>query len=87
MTRSRDVSISTTGEGSVRRTVSVSLASSQRNKRVAVGLDGVPKSVERVGSDGDVAKARSLFREVDGKVDALGVGGADSYLRRGSCAD
>ena len=61
--------------------MSVSPGSSQRNKRVVVTPDGVPISVERIGTDGDVAKARSFFSELDGKVDALGVGGVDLYLR------
>ncbi len=38
-------------------------------------------SVERIGTDGDVEKARRLFTELDGKVSALGVGGIDLYLR------
>jgi hypothetical protein len=37
--------------------------------------------VERVGTDGDVAKARQMYLDLDGKVDAFGVGGVDLYLR------
>lgn len=37
-------------------------------------------SVERIGTDGDMEKAARLYRELDGKVDAFGVGGADLGL-------
>jgi hypothetical protein len=37
--------------------------------------------VERIGTNGDMARAARLFRELDGEVDALGVGGADLGLR------
>jgi hypothetical protein len=65
----------------MKRAVSVSLGSSTRDKRVEVDLRGQPIRVERIGTDGDVQKARQLFAELDGKVDALGVGGVDLYLR------
>jgi hypothetical protein len=44
---------------------------------VEVTLLGQQISIERIGTDGDVAKATQLFTELDGKVDALGVGGID----------
>lgn len=65
----------------MKRAVSVSLGSSARDKRVVVHLKGQEISVERIGTDGDVEKARRLFAELDGVVDALGVGGVDLYLR------
>jgi len=65
----------------MKRAVSVSLGSPARDKRVVVTFKGEPVSVERIGTDSDVEKARRLFAELDGKVDALGVGGADLYLR------
>jgi hypothetical protein len=37
--------------------------------------------VERIGTDGDVARARQMYLDLDGKVDAFGVGGVDLYLR------
>ncbi len=67
----------------MKRAVSVSLGSSTRDKRVLVNLKGQTISVERIGTDGDVQKARSLFTELDGTVDALGVGGVDLYIRLG----
>ena len=65
----------------MKRAVSVSLGSSTRDKQVIITLGGQQISVERVGTDGDVEKARRLYAELDGKVDALGVGGVDLYLR------
>jgi hypothetical protein len=65
----------------MKRAVSVSLGSSTRDKKVVITLKGVPISVERIGTDGDVEKSRRLFAELDGQVDALGVGGVDLYLR------
>lgn len=65
----------------MKRAVSVSLGSSARDKRVVVTFKGQPIAVERIGTDGDAKRARRLFAELDGKVDALGVGGVDVYLR------
>jgi len=65
----------------MKRAVSVSLGSSTRDKKVIVNLKGEQISVERIGTDGDVEKSRRLFAELDGVVDALGVGGVDLYLR------
>ena len=65
----------------MKRAVSVSLGSSARDKQVIVTLGGEQVGIERIGTDGDVARARQLFAELDGQVDALGVGGVDLYLR------
>jgi len=65
----------------MKRAVSVSLGSSSRDKKVVVTLGSQQISVERIGTDGDVEQARRLFAELDGQVDALGVGGVDLYLR------
>ncbi len=67
----------------MKRAVSVSLGSSKRDKKVVIRFKGEPIQVERIGTDGDVDEARRLFTELDGKVDALGVGGVDLYLRLG----
>ncbi len=61
----------------MKRAVSVSLGSSKRDKSVEVELLGEKISIERRGTDGDMEKAALLFQELDGKVDAFGVGGAD----------
>ncbi len=65
----------------MKRAVSVSLGSSARDKQVVVTFKDEPISIERIGTDGDVQKAQRLFAELDGQVDALGVGGVDLYLR------
>ncbi len=67
----------------MKRAVSVSLGSSKRNKKVIITFDNQPIQVERIGTDGDPDKARQLFKELDGQVDALGVGGVELYLRLG----
>jgi hypothetical protein len=64
----------------MKRAVSISLGSSKRNKAVEVNLLGQQISIERIGTDGDMEKAARLYQELDGKVDAFGVGGADLGL-------
>ncbi len=64
----------------MKRAVSISIGSSKRDKAVEVSLLGQRVSIERIGTDGDMAKAAQLYRDLDGKVDALGVGGADLGL-------
>jgi len=64
----------------MKRAVSVSLGSKIRDKKVVTTLLGEEVSIERVGTDGDKEKAYQLFCELDGKVDALGVGGIDLYV-------
>ena len=61
----------------MKHAVSVSLGSSQRDKRVEIKLLDEQIVIERIGTDGDMEKAANLYRELDGKVDAFGVGGAD----------
>ncbi|MCJ7661833.1 MAG: hypothetical protein MUO67_22030 [Anaerolineales bacterium] len=61
----------------MKRAVSISIGSSQRDKAVEVELLGEQVQIERIGTDGDMEKAAMLYKELDGKVDAFGVGGAD----------
>ena len=61
----------------MKRAVSISIGSSKRDKAVDVDLLGEKVSIERIGTDGDMEKAAQLYKELDGKVDAFGVGGAD----------
>jgi hypothetical protein len=61
----------------MKRAVSVSLGSSKRDKAVEVELLGEKVRIERIGTDGDMEKAAQLYKELDGEVDAFGVGGAD----------
>ena len=46
-------------------------------RRVEVTLLGEKVIIERIGTDGDMEAAAQLFREMDGKVDAFGLGGTD----------
>ena len=61
----------------MKRAVSISIGSSKRNKAVKVNLLGEDISIERIGTDGDMEAAALKYQELDGKVDAFGVGGAD----------
>lgn len=61
----------------MKRAVSISIGSSKRDKAVEIELLGEKISIERIGTDGDMEKAAQMYRELDGKVDAFGVGGAD----------
>jgi len=64
----------------MKRAVSISIGSSTRDKKVVVDLLGEQVEIERIGTDGDMDRAAAMFRELDGKVDAFGVGGADLGL-------
>ena len=61
----------------MKRAVSISIGSSKRDKKVEVDLLGEKVSIERIGTDGDMEAAALKYKELDGKVDAFGVGGAD----------
>jgi hypothetical protein len=65
----------------MKRAVSISIGSSKRNKQVEVELLGEKVCIERIGTDGDMEKAAQAYKELDGKVDAFGVGGADLGVR------
>ena len=61
----------------MKRAVSISIGSSKRNKAVEATLLGQNVSIERIGTDGDMEAAAMKYKELDGTVDAFGVGGAD----------
>ncbi len=61
----------------MKHAVSISIGSSKRDKAVEVTLLGEKVSIERIGTDGDMEAAALKYKELDGKVDAFGVGGAD----------
>lgn len=65
----------------MKHVLSISLGSSSRDKKARLKLGDETIIVERVGCDGDEKKARALFAEWDGRVDAFGVGGVELYVR------
>jgi hypothetical protein len=65
----------------MKHVVSISLGSTKRDKKVKFKLGDETVIMERIGCDGDEKKARALFAEMDGKVDAFGVGGVELYVR------
>ncbi|MGI6575761.1 MAG: quinate 5-dehydrogenase [bacterium] len=67
----------------MKRVVSVSLGSPKRNNRVETEFLGEKFIIERIGTNGDLGKAEELIRELDGKVDAFGMGGIDLYITAG----
>ncbi|HOV80787.1 MAG TPA: quinate 5-dehydrogenase [Bacillota bacterium] len=64
----------------MKRVVSVSLGSSRRDHEVVVELLGERFEISRKGVDGDFNRALDLLKELDGNVDAIGLGGIDVYL-------
>jgi hypothetical protein len=67
----------------MKRVVSVSLGSSSGNMRAEAEFLGERFLIEREGTDGDVRRATERIAELDGKVDAIGLGGTDLYLVAG----
>lgn len=64
--------------------VSISIGSSKRNHKVSMDINGENVVIERIGTDGDIQMAIQLIGELDGKVDAFGMGGIDVYLNAGN---
>lgn len=67
----------------MKRIVSVSLGSSKRDHRAELEFFGEKAIVERIGVNGDLPKAIQMIKELDGQVDAFGMGGIDLYLFAG----
>lgn len=65
----------------MKRVVSVSIGSSQRDHKVELSFRGENIIIERIGTDGDIQKAIGIINELDGKIDAFGMGGIDVYVR------
>lgn len=64
----------------MKQVVSVSIGSSKRDHSVDVEIFGEPFRIWREGTDGDMDRAEARLRELDGKVDAFGMGGIDLFL-------
>jgi len=64
----------------MKEALSISIGSSTRDKSATIKLLGELVHIQRVGTNGDMHAARKMFRDLDGKVNAFGVGGADLGL-------
>jgi hypothetical protein len=64
----------------VKEVVSVSIGSSKRDHTVDIELFGETFRISRRGTDGDSDAAEAMLRELDGSVDAFGLGGIDLFL-------
>jgi predicted amino acid dehydrogenase len=67
-----------------REIVSINLGASERNDEFTAQLLGQEFHVRRIGTDGDVERARQLIGELDGKVDAIGLEGMRARFQVGS---
>jgi hypothetical protein len=67
----------------MKKIVSVSLGSSTRDHQAQVNLLGEDFDISRVGTDGKLDAAIAKVQELDGHVDAIGLGGIDVYLYAG----
>ncbi len=68
----------------MKKIVSVSLGSSSRDHRAQVDLLGERFDISREGMDGSLDRALKRLKQLDGQVDAIGLGGIDVYLYAGS---
>ena len=65
----------------MKKILSISIGSSSRDHTTRHVFLGQECEITRRGTNGDVNKAAQLYREMDGKVDAFGIGGAGFYLQ------
>lgn len=65
----------------MKKVLSISIGSASRDHTTRHVFLGQEFEITRMGTNGDVNKAAQLYREMDGKVDAFGVGGAGFYLQ------
>ncbi len=64
----------------MKHVVGISLGSSARDHVVTVELMGEQYKIERIGTDGDMKAMVEKIHQLDGKVDAFGLGGMDLYI-------
>jgi hypothetical protein len=57
--------------------VSISLGSSRRDHKATMTILNQEIHIRRIGVDGDFKRARKLFLDLDGQVDAFGMGGCE----------
>ncbi len=67
----------------MKKILSISVGSITRDHTTRVKFLGEDCEISRQGTDGDFKLAVQRYRELDGKVDAFGVGGAEFYLQVG----
>ncbi|MBV9232800.1 MAG: quinate 5-dehydrogenase [Candidatus Eremiobacteraeota bacterium] len=67
----------------MKRVVSVSLGSSGRDHHARAQFLNEEFDISRVGTDGKLDAAIAMVRDLDGKADAIGLGGIDVYLYAG----
>ena len=60
--------------------VGVSIGSSKRDHSVNIKLLDTDFQIKRIGTDGSLDRAQELLKQLDGKVDAFGLGGIDLYF-------
>jgi hypothetical protein len=65
----------------VKEVVGISIGSSKRDHEVEIELLGERFRIRREGTDGDMEAAARRFAELDGTVDAFGLGGTDLFMR------
>jgi len=66
-----------------KQVVSISLGSAKRNSTTTAEFCGQQFEIKRIGTDGSKEAAAALIREMDGQVDAIGLGGTDLYIYAG----
>lgn len=65
----------------MKKILSISVGSSSRDHTTRHTFLGQECEISRQGTDGDFEKAVQRYADLDGKVDAFGVGGLEFYLR------
>ncbi|GMV35027.1 MAG: quinate 5-dehydrogenase [Chloroflexi bacterium] len=65
----------------MKRIVSISVGSSARDHSTRHTFLGQECEISRRGTNGDFEKAVALYKELDGKVDAIGAGGVEFFLQ------
>lgn len=71
------------GTEGMRQAISVSLGSSRDDYALELDLAGEKVLLRRLGTNGDVSRMAALLRRLDGRVEAIGLGGINTYFFRG----
>ena len=65
----------------MKKIISISVGSSARDHTTRHTFLGQECEISRQGTNGDFKKAIELYKELDGKVDAFGIGGVEFFLQ------